>query len=96
MGGHRHFSVVRERLTQNSLNVAEWTGALTWNVAAQRASPDDARMQALAPFLFIIRHEATVMAYSACFFPIGVALLRGVSVLFLIPKPQQAGAAAAH
>lgn len=32
--------------------------------------------------------EATVMAYSDCFFLIGVALLLSVLALFLIPKPR--------
>jgi hypothetical protein len=36
------------------------------------------------------------MACSDRFFPIGVALPLSVPALFLIPKPQQAGAAAAH
>jgi MFS transporter, DHA2 family, multidrug resistance protein len=93
---HYHFSVVSERLTQNSLRVAEWTGALTRNFTAQGASPDAAHMQALAQLQAIVGREATVMAYSDCFFLIGVALLLSVLALFLIPNPRQAGAAAAR
>ena len=43
-----------------------------------------------------MRREAYVMAYSDCFFPIGIALLVSVLALFLIPKPKQPGAAAGH
>jgi DHA2 family multidrug resistance protein len=91
---HYHFPVVSERLTQNSLRVAELTEALTRNFAAQGASPDAAHMQALAQLQAIVRRAAYVMAYSDCFFLIGVALLLSVLALFLIPKPKPAGAAA--
>ena len=53
-------------------------------------------MQALAQLQAVVRREAYVMAYSDCFFLIGVALLLSLLALFLIPKPKQAGAAAAH
>jgi DHA2 family multidrug resistance protein len=94
---HYHFSVVSERLTQNSLKVAEWTGTMSRYFAGQGAGPDAAHQQPLAQMQAIVRREAFVMAYSDCFFLIGVALLVSVLALFLIPKPKtQAGAGAAH
>ena len=93
---HYHFSVVSERLTQNSLKVAEWTGTMSRYFAVQGAAPDAAHQQALAQLQAIVRREAYVMAYSDCFFLIGIALLVSVLALFLIPKPKQPGAAAEH
>ncbi len=90
------FSIVSERLTQNSLKVAEWTGTMSRYFAVQGAAPDAAHRQALTQLQTIVRREAYVMAYSDCFFLIGIALLVSVLALFLIPKPKQPGAAAEH
>src|SRR4051812_17229828 len=93
---HYHFSVVSERLTQNSLKVAEWTGAMSRYFAAQGAASDAAHQQALAQLQVIVRREAYVMAYSDCFFLIGIALSVSILALFLIPKPKKPDAAAGH
>src|SRR5690348_13195541 len=57
MREHYSFLVVSERLPQNSLRAAEWTGALTRNFAAQGASLDAARMQTLAQLQAIVQRE---------------------------------------
>jgi DHA2 family multidrug resistance protein len=49
-------------------------------------------MQALAELANMVRREAYVMAYSDCFFVLGIALLLCTLLLFLIPKPKQAAA----
>jgi len=70
---------------------------LAWKAEVlEGAAPDAAHQQALAQLQTIVRREAYVMAYSDCFFLIGIALLVSVLALFLIPKPKQPGAAAEH
>jgi DHA2 family multidrug resistance protein len=84
---HFHFSIVGDRLTQNSLRTAELVGQFTKALA--RKTPDGPAVthaRALAEMAATVRIEAFVMAYSDCFFVIGVSLLLCVLLLFIVPK----------
>jgi len=87
---HYHFSMIGDRLTQNSLKVAEWLGGMTQALAPKAPGADAAHAQALAQLSNMVRREAYVMAYSDCFFVIGIALFLCIFALFLIPKPRRA------
>jgi len=52
-------------------------------------------MQALAQIANTVRREAYVMAYSDCFFVIGIALLLSILPLFFVNKPKPGAAPAA-
>ena len=90
-----HFSIIGDRLTRNSLRTATLIRDFTLALAAKTpAGSGVAHRQALAQMANTVRVEAFVMAYSDCFFVLGVALTLCVLALFLIRKPT--GAAAAH
>jgi MFS transporter, DHA2 family, multidrug resistance protein len=91
-----HFSVVAERLSQNSLRTAKLIGGLAHAVAARAAGgAADAHQQALAEAAKLVRREALVMAYSDCFFVLGIAL--GISILALfLTRPAAHPGAGAH
>jgi MFS transporter, DHA2 family, multidrug resistance protein len=87
-----HFSMIGDRLTQNSLKVAQWVGGMTQTLTPKAPGSGAAHMQALAELANMVRREAYVMAYSDCFFLIGIALLLCILGLFLVPKPKHAAA----
>jgi DHA2 family multidrug resistance protein len=92
---HYHFSVISERLTQNSLSVANWLGSMTQALAPKAAASSLGHTRALAELAGLVRTNAYVMAYSDCFFVMGVALLLSVLGLFLMRKPRP-GPVVAH
>lgn len=89
---HFHFSVIADRLSQNSLRTAQVIDLFTRVVPPKAPSSNVAHMQALAELSALVQREAYVMAYSDCFFVLGIALLLSTLALFLIPKPKRAGA----
>ena len=89
---HFHFSVIADRLSQNSLRTAQAVDLFTRGVSPKAPGSNVAHMQALAELANMVRGEAYVMAYSDCFFVLGIALLLCTPLLFLIPKPKQAAA----
>lgn len=92
---HYHFSVISERLTQNSLAVANWLGGMTKALAPKAAAGSIGHTQALAELAALVRTNAFVMAYSDCFFVMGIALLLSTFGLVLMRKPRP-GPVAAH
>jgi MFS transporter, DHA2 family, multidrug resistance protein len=85
-----HFSIIGDRLTQNSLRTAAMIKDFT--IALASKTPDGAEnthMQVLAEIANTVRREAFVMAYSDCFFVIGIALSLSILALFLIRKPAE-------
>jgi len=64
---HFHFSVIGDRLTQNSLQVAQWVGGMTQMLVPKAPGSNIAHFQALAELANLVRREAYVMAYSDCF-----------------------------
>jgi DHA2 family multidrug resistance protein len=86
---HFHFSVIAERLTQNSPRTAQAIDQLTHVVAAKAPGASVAHQQAVAELANMVRREAFTMAYSDCFFVLGIALLVAMLGLLLVPKPRQ-------
>jgi DHA2 family multidrug resistance protein len=85
---HLHFSVIAERLTQNSPRTAQAIDQFT-HVLAAKAPANVAHMQAVAELANMVRREAFTMAYSDCFFVLGIALLFAMLGLLLVPNPKQ-------
>ncbi|MBV9551805.1 MAG: DHA2 family efflux MFS transporter permease subunit [Alphaproteobacteria bacterium] len=92
---HYHFSVIGDRLTQNSLQaaslVAKFTQALTTQTLAGAPA---AHVRSLAQVSRLVRREAFVMAFSDCFFVLGIALAISILALFLTRAPPQPPSAA--
>jgi DHA2 family multidrug resistance protein len=61
----------------------------------QAGNLEQARMMAIAQLQAMVRREAYVMAYSDCFWIMGVVLVLSVLAIFFMRKPP-AGPAAAH
>src|SRR6202035_3049135 len=72
---HLHFSVIAERLTQNSPRTAQAINQFTQILMAKASGSDVAHTQAIAELANMVRREAYTMAYSDCFFVLGIALL---------------------
>jgi DHA2 family multidrug resistance protein len=93
---HYHFSVIGDRLTQNSWRTSRLISQFTQVMTPQTAAgAPDAHLRALAQVAGLVRREAFVMAYSDCFFVIGIALALCILALFLTkppPEPSQAAA----
>jgi DHA2 family multidrug resistance protein len=93
---HYHFAIIGDRLTQNSLRTASLIGDYTQALASKTpAGAAATHMEALSELANTVRREAFVMAYSDCFFIIGVALTLSILALFLVTKPPENSGAAA-
>jgi DHA2 family multidrug resistance protein len=88
MREHFHFSVIAERLTQNSPRTAQAIQEFAHIVAAKAPGAAVAQQQAVAQLANAVRRNAYTMAYSDCFFILGIALLVAILGLLLIPKPR--------
>jgi DHA2 family multidrug resistance protein len=83
---HFHFAVSAERITQNSTLLQERLGSMAGHFGAMGQSADLAQQQSVAALADMVRRNAYVMAYSDCFFVIGVILLLSlIPVMFLAP-----------
>ena len=81
---HFHFSVLAERLTRNSVHVADRLAAL-----AHRLGDEQRAVAALANQ---VRRQALVMAYADGFMLMGWGLLLVLlAVPFLVPAPKGGG-----
>jgi DHA2 family multidrug resistance protein len=85
---HFHFSVIAERLTQNSPRTAQAIQEFSHIVAAKAPGAAAAQKQAIAELANMVRIDAFTMAYSDCFFVLGIALLVAMLGLLLVPKPR--------
>jgi DHA2 family multidrug resistance protein len=82
-----HFSIIADRLTQNSPRTAALINDYTLAISTKTDSgAATVHMRALAAMANTVRREAFVMAYSDCFFVIGFALLLCILALLLIRK----------
>jgi DHA2 family multidrug resistance protein len=89
-----HFSVIGDRLSQNSLRTATMINNFTAAFAAKTPSgAGDTHMRALTEMAQQVRREAFVMAYSDAFFVLGIALILCILALFLISKQAQTATA---
>jgi len=85
-----HFDVLRDVLTQNSLRTSTLLSDYTQALAAKTpAGASATHMQALAEMASVVRREAFVMAYSDCFYIIGVALALCILALVLVRTPPE-------
>ena len=83
-------------LTQNSLRTATLLNDYSQALAAKTpAGAAATHMQALAEMAEVVRREAFVMAYSDCFFIIGISLALCILALLLVKKPPEDAPAAA-
>jgi DHA2 family multidrug resistance protein len=92
---HYHFSIIGNHLTLSSLKLAQRIDELTQLLTPKAAAAGLARTQAIAEVANMVRTEAYVLAYSDCFFIMGVALIVAALALVLVPKPRRSEAAAA-
>ncbi len=84
---HWHFSAIAERVTQNSVLLAERLGRM-----AQAVGPD----QALARLANQVRRQATVMGYADCFLLIGAGLLLSLLGVMFLSRAQAGGPGGGH
>ena len=84
---HWHFSAIAERVTQNSVLLAERLGRM-----AQAAGPEGA----LARLANQVRRQATVMGYADCFLLIGAGLLLSLLGIVFLSRAQAGGPGGGH
>ena len=84
---HWHFSAIAERVTQNSLLLAERLGQMGQVVGAD---------QAVARLALQIRRQATVMAYADCFLLIGAGLLLSLTGVAFLSRARPGAGGGAH
>jgi DHA2 family multidrug resistance protein len=87
---HFHFDVISQRLTQNSLLVQERIEGMARLFLERVGDFAQARMMALAQLQAMVRRNAYVMAYSDCFWIMGVVLLASVLAIFFMQRPTPA------
>src|SRR5580658_672613 len=87
---HFHFATAADRITRNSPLVQERLAGMAQHLAAGGESADAARLQAVASVAGLVRRNAFVMAYSDCFFVIGVILLLSLIPVLFLPRPRSA------
>jgi len=87
---------VAQHITRNNGLVQERLHLMAQQMQAGGAGAGDAASMALAQLANLVRREAFVMAYSDCFYIMGVAMLISVVAVFAMKKPAQHGAAAAE
>lgn len=86
---HYHFAIIGDRLTQNSVRTATLVRDFTRALALKTPVGSEAtHMQALSQVAALVRREAFVMAYSDCFFVMGLALVLCIFSLLLIRAQQ--------
>jgi MFS transporter, DHA2 family, multidrug resistance protein len=71
---HYHFQTISDQLTVSSNSVQDWIRNSAEVFVAKGASDDQAISRAQAMLQTIVRHQAYTMAYSDCFFVMGIAL----------------------
>ncbi len=84
---HWHFSAIAERVTQNSVLLAERLGQL-----GHVLSPD----QALASLAQQVRQQAVVMGYADCFLLIGTGLMLSLLGVFFLSPARAGGGGGGH
>jgi DHA2 family multidrug resistance protein len=91
---HFHFDVIAQRLSADNPLVRERLDLMVAQMQAGTGGTGDAAAMALAQLQGLVRREAFVMAYSDCFYIMGVALLAAVVSVCLLRKPTDHKAAA--
>ncbi|MGH9551040.1 MAG: MFS transporter, partial [Terriglobales bacterium] len=91
-----HSSRIGESIYASSHAVQERINALTQFMITRGADLVTAHDQAVKMLDNIVRKESYIMAFNDAFLLLGVSILLGVFVVFLLQKPQGAGSAAVH
>jgi DHA2 family multidrug resistance protein len=84
---HFHFDVISQRITQNDLRLQERIELIAQQMLPHAGNLAHATDMATGQLQAIVRREAYVMAYSDCFFIMGVVLLMSVVGVFFMQKP---------
>jgi MFS transporter, DHA2 family, multidrug resistance protein len=87
---HFHFDAIADRITQNGTLLQERLAGLAQQFGSAQGA-DTAQLQAVASIANMARRNAYVMAYSDCFFVIGIALLLSLIPTMFLAKPAQGG-----
>src|SRR3546814_173586 len=82
-----HFSIIAERLTQNGLLVQERIRDLTQSFLPTASGIDGASAMAVATIRDTVRRDAFIMAYSDCFFLMGLALVFSLAAVAFLQRP---------
>jgi DHA2 family multidrug resistance protein len=91
---HFHFDVVAQRLTADNPLVRERLALMAAQMQSETGSTGDATAMALAQIQNMVRREAYVMAYSDCFYIMGVAMVVALIAVCFLRRPKGQGAAA--
>ena len=84
---HFHFATISDRITQNGPLLQERLAGMAQHFGVAAQGVDTAQMQAVASVANMVRRNAYVMAYSDCFFVIGVALLLSLIPTYFLARP---------
>jgi len=93
---HFHFDVIAQRLTRNDLMLQDRLHAMAQQALPAAGDLAHATMMALARLQGLVRRDAFVMAYSDCFFAMGVVLLVSLTAVAFMRKAETGGAVAGH
>lgn len=91
---HFHFDVIAQRLSQDDPRVQERLTVMQQQMHEATGGTGDAAAMALAQLQALVRREAYVMAYSDCFYIMGVALILALLAVAFMRKPGRHAAAA--
>jgi len=86
---HYHFAVISDRVTRDNL-LTQGRVADAAHAFAVKSGAALGHVQALGYIRNIVRRDAFVMAYSDCFFAMGVGLLLSILTLLAIPAAKPA------
>ncbi|HEY3917950.1 MAG TPA: MDR family MFS transporter [Stellaceae bacterium] len=84
-----HYAIISSHVTDNTINTQSWFVQAVASVSAQSGGPAMARSQAIELLRNLVRRDANIMAYSDCFYIIGLILAAGCTLIFLAPKPKR-------
>ncbi len=94
---HFHSNIITEHLSLLEPAVQERVTTLGQHFVSLGSGPELARMRALAAIDGVARRESLIMAFSDCFFAMGVAFLVAFGLAFLLKRATPgAGAPGAH
>jgi drug resistance transporter, EmrB/QacA subfamily len=94
---HFHSNIITEHLSLLEPATQERIAALTQRFVSLGSGSELAQMRALAAIDGIMRRESNIMAFSDCFYAMGVAFLVGFLFCFLLKKVEPgSGAPGAH
>jgi DHA2 family multidrug resistance protein len=93
---HFHSNVISEHLSALAPQTQERLAALIQRFSSLGAGPELAQLRAVAAIDGIARRESFIMAFSDCFFLMGVAFLVAVVLVCLLRRSKPGKAVAAH